>query len=140
MVQNVVHSEWSKNSIYNTLAPWTASLGTRVPVCFWAQFKMLVITYKALHGIEPGYLRIGLALSHQPVVTQSGREGMMQNPSVKQFWLAGSRKRPFSALLCGTSLPHREGKPQSLSLLQRGQNLVLQHWGGQKRPLNCGAG
>lgn len=27
-----------------------------VPDCFWVQFKELVVTYKSLHDIGPGYL------------------------------------------------------------------------------------
>lgn len=28
-----------------------------MPICFWVQFKVLVVTFKALHDIGPSYLR-----------------------------------------------------------------------------------
>ena len=28
-----------------------------LPISFWAKYKVLVITFKALHGLGPGYLR-----------------------------------------------------------------------------------
>lgn len=33
-----------------------------LPDCFWIQFMMLVVTFKALYGMDPGYLR---AISRQ---------------------------------------------------------------------------
>ena len=44
-----------------------------VPVCFRVQFKVLVITFKALHGMGPGCLKdrlIPITLTHP---TRSGR-------------------------------------------------------------------
>lgn len=38
-----------------------------LPVGFWVQFKMLAITYKAVHGIQPGYLRAAILLMFSPV-------------------------------------------------------------------------
>lgn len=34
-----------------------------LPVCLWMQLKMLVITYKILHGIGPGYLLLVSTIS-----------------------------------------------------------------------------
>ncbi|XP_058052944.1 uncharacterized protein LOC131205078 isoform X2 [Ahaetulla prasina] len=68
-----------------------------LPVVFCVQFKVLVITFKALHGIGPGYLRDRLLppiASHRPV--RSHREGLLGVPSAKQCRLAGPRGRAFS--------------------------------------------
>lgn len=86
-------------------AAWTLLGGPRLthetpwlckPVCFQVQFKLLVITFKALNGVGPGYLQnhptsVGWAHS-----THSGRSGLLWIPSVKELQLEGSkRKEPF---------------------------------------------
>ena len=53
-----------------------------VPVCFWVQFKVLVITFKALHGMGPGYLSNHLFPITSTHPTQSCREGMLRTPLV----------------------------------------------------------
>lgn len=69
----------------------------RLPVCFWVQFRMLINTFKALHGIGPGSLGNHLTpmgLAH-PTCTNKG--GILPIWLVKEFWLAGSSRRVFSA-------------------------------------------
>ncbi|XP_058024513.1 uncharacterized protein LOC131190935, partial [Ahaetulla prasina] len=68
-----------------------------LPVVFRVHFKVLVTTFKALHGLGPGYLRDRLLLpyaSHRPV--RSHREGLLRVPSTKQCRLAAPRGRSFS--------------------------------------------
>ncbi|XP_058037869.1 uncharacterized protein LOC131197613 [Ahaetulla prasina] len=68
-----------------------------LPVVFRVRFKILVTTFKALHGLGPGYLRDRLLLpyaSHRPV--RSHREGLLRVPSAKQCRLAAPRSRAFS--------------------------------------------
>ncbi|XP_058023921.1 uncharacterized protein LOC131190598, partial [Ahaetulla prasina] len=68
-----------------------------LPVVFRVRFKILVTTFKALHGLGPGYLRDRLLLphaSHRPV--RSHREGLLRVPSAKQCRLAAPRGRAFS--------------------------------------------
>ncbi|XP_058011152.1 uncharacterized protein LOC131184144 [Ahaetulla prasina] len=68
-----------------------------LPVAFRVRFKVLVTTFKALHGIGPGYLRDRLLrpnTSHRPV--RSHREGLLRVPSARQCRLATPRGRAFS--------------------------------------------
>ncbi|KAK9395419.1 hypothetical protein NXF25_018780 [Crotalus adamanteus] len=69
-----------------------------LPVGLRMQFKVLVITFKALHGIGPGYLqdRILPHSSQRPV--RSHRLGLLQVPSARQCRLAGPRGRAFSVV------------------------------------------
>ncbi|KAK9394532.1 hypothetical protein NXF25_015060 [Crotalus adamanteus] len=69
-----------------------------LPVGLRTQFKVLVITFKALHGIGPGYLqdRILPHSSQRPV--RSHRLGLLQVPSARQCRLAGPRGRAFSVV------------------------------------------
>lgn len=55
----------------------------------------------------------------------SGREGMLQTLSVKEFQLVGSGKRVFSATTLALWNLKCEESPQSSGLLQGGQNLVI---------------
>ncbi|XP_058048302.1 uncharacterized protein LOC131202851 [Ahaetulla prasina] len=69
-----------------------------LPVAFWVQIKVLVLTFKALHGLGPGYLWDHLLLpvaSHRPV--RSHREGLLRLPSARQCRLATPSGRAFSA-------------------------------------------
>ena len=68
-----------------------------LPVVFRVRFKVLVTTFKALHGIGPGYLRDRLLppiASHRPV--RSHREGLLRVPSAKLCQLVTPRGRAFS--------------------------------------------
>ncbi|XP_058050467.1 uncharacterized protein LOC131203825 [Ahaetulla prasina] len=81
-----------------------------LPVVFRVHFKVLVTTFKALHGIGPGYLRDRLLLphaSHWPV--RSHREGLLRVPSAKQCRLATPRGRAFS----GRTYPLERASPRT---------------------------
>ncbi|XP_058023146.1 uncharacterized protein LOC131190137 [Ahaetulla prasina] len=68
-----------------------------LPVVFRVRFKVLVTTFKALHGLGPGYLRDRLlpsSISQRPV--RSHREGLLRMPSAKQCRLVAPRGRAFS--------------------------------------------
>ncbi|XP_058026881.1 uncharacterized protein LOC131192082 isoform X2 [Ahaetulla prasina] len=69
-------------------------------VVFRVRFKVLVITFKALHGIGPGYLQDRLlptVTSHCPVhPVRAHREGLLRVPSARQCRLAAPRGRAFS--------------------------------------------
>lgn len=67
-------------------------------VCFWVQFKVLIITFKALHGRLAGYLQNHLCPIISAYPTRSGRKGLLHMPAVKEFQLVDSRKRLFSAI------------------------------------------
>ncbi|XP_058023847.1 uncharacterized protein LOC131190529, partial [Ahaetulla prasina] len=68
-----------------------------LPVVFRVRFKVLVTTFKMLHGLGPGYLRDRLlpSCTSQRLV-RSHREGLLRVPSAKQCRLAAPRGRAFS--------------------------------------------
>lgn len=46
---------------------YTSALLHLLPVCFWVQSKVLVLTFKALWGMEAGYLRARLQAYISPL-------------------------------------------------------------------------
>lgn len=67
-------------------------------VCFQVQFKVPVITFKALFGLGSGYLRDCLLLVIFTRQIQSNMSGMLWVLSAKEHWLAGTRRWVFSAV------------------------------------------
>ncbi|KAF7248266.1 KICSTOR complex protein ITFG2 [Varanus komodoensis] len=70
-----------------------------LPIEVRAQFKELVITYKALNGLGPGYLKERLLpyLPSHPV--RSAADTLLREPSGKDIRRQSTRKRAFSAVL-----------------------------------------
>ncbi|KAF7253219.1 hypothetical protein EYD10_00056 [Varanus komodoensis] len=64
----------------------------------WAQFKVLVLTYKALNGLGPGYLKEGLSpyMPSRPLI--SAGEALLQEPSLKEIKRTSTRSRGFSVV------------------------------------------
>uniref|UniRef100_A0A8D0BC31 Reverse transcriptase domain-containing protein n=1 Tax=Salvator merianae TaxID=96440 RepID=A0A8D0BC31_SALMN len=95
VVQNAAARAISGLPRYASVSPTLRELHW-LPVSLRTQFKVLVVTYKALHGLGPGYLRDRLLphVSQRPV--RSHRVGLLQVPSANQCRLAGPRGRAFS--------------------------------------------
>lgn len=57
----------------------------RLPLCFWVHFKLLVILFKAVHVLGPGYLKGSLSpvTSTQPTRMQD----ILWVPSIKEILL-----------------------------------------------------
>lgn len=56
-------SHLAQNAVSRYVTPILQELHW-LPVDFWPQFKMLLITFKALYSLGPGYLRDHLTLQH----------------------------------------------------------------------------
>ncbi|KAF7239223.1 Disintegrin and metalloproteinase domain-containing protein 12, partial [Varanus komodoensis] len=56
-----------------------------LPIEVWAQFKVLVMTYKALNGLGPGYLKEHLRPYMPARPLRSAGEALLQEPSVKKI-------------------------------------------------------
>lgn len=70
-----------------------------IPVCYWVQLKVLVMTYKALHCIGPGFLQNQLCPITLAHPTQSGMEGILQTRQLKNFeWWDLGREPPLPLL------------------------------------------
>uniref|UniRef100_A0A803TNY3 Reverse transcriptase domain-containing protein n=1 Tax=Anolis carolinensis TaxID=28377 RepID=A0A803TNY3_ANOCA len=69
-----------------------------LPINCRAQFKVQVLTYKALHSLGPTYLRDRIS-SYEPVRTlRSSGEALLALPPPSQVRLVGTRERAFSAV------------------------------------------
>uniref|UniRef100_A0A803SSU4 Reverse transcriptase domain-containing protein n=2 Tax=Anolis carolinensis TaxID=28377 RepID=A0A803SSU4_ANOCA len=67
-----------------------------LPICYRAQFKVLVLTYKALNGSGPIYLSERIS-SYEPTRTlRSSGEALLSIPPASQARLVGTRDRAFS--------------------------------------------
>ena len=67
-----------------------------LPVAFRVRFKVLVTTFKALHGKGPRYLQDRLLPNTSLRPVRSHREGLLRVPSASQCRLATPRGRAFS--------------------------------------------
>uniref|UniRef100_A0A670I7A7 Reverse transcriptase domain-containing protein n=1 Tax=Podarcis muralis TaxID=64176 RepID=A0A670I7A7_PODMU len=69
-----------------------------LPVRFRAQFKVLVLTFKALNGLGPVYLKERLHPHHSARTLRSSAEGLLAVPSLREAKLQGTRQRAFSVV------------------------------------------
>ena len=65
------------------------------PVHFQAQFKVLVLTFKALNGLGPVYLKERLHPHRSTRTLRSSAEGLLAVPSLQEAKLQGTRQRAF---------------------------------------------
>ncbi|KAF7252554.1 Septin-10, partial [Varanus komodoensis] len=63
-----------------------------LPIEVWAQFKVLVMTYKALNGLGPGYLKEHLRpyMSSHPL--RSATDALLREPSVNDIRRVSTRE------------------------------------------------
>uniref|UniRef100_A0A670IW23 Reverse transcriptase domain-containing protein n=1 Tax=Podarcis muralis TaxID=64176 RepID=A0A670IW23_PODMU len=69
-----------------------------LPVRFRAQFKVLVLTFKALNGLGPVYLKERLHPHRSARTLRSSAEGLLAVPSLREAKLQGTRQRAFSVV------------------------------------------
>lgn len=100
-----------------------------LPICFNSRCQLSPL--KALCDIGPGYQRSHLTPMGLVCPNQISRKGMI--PLVKEFWLTGSRRKPFLPWLLpsGTcsprqSSPHHFGLPKGPDSLDLPIGLVPQ--------------
>lgn len=58
-----------------------------------------LVTYKVVHGIEPGYLRYHITPKISVLLVHSNRVGILQISSLKQCYLSGPQKHAFSLMV-----------------------------------------
>ncbi|KAF7246369.1 Tryptophan synthase alpha chain [Varanus komodoensis] len=69
-----------------------------LPIEVRAQFKVLVMTYKALNGLGPGYLKERLRPYMPSHPLRSAGEALLREPSGKEIRRVATRRRAFSAV------------------------------------------
>ena len=67
-----------------------------LPVRFWALVKVLAMTYKALYGSGPGYLKDHILPYETASVLRSSGQAFFSVPPTSQARLMGTRERAFS--------------------------------------------
>ncbi|KAF7235720.1 hypothetical protein EYD10_17474 [Varanus komodoensis] len=70
-----------------------------LPIEVRAQFKVLVMTYKALNGLGPGYLKERLHPYMPSRPLRSAGEALLQEHSVKEIRRVATRRRAFSVVV-----------------------------------------
>ena len=69
-----------------------------LPVEFRIKFKVLVLTFKAIHGSGPAYLRDRLPLYSPQRTLRSSDANLLEIPNHQTIRLTSTRKKAFSAL------------------------------------------
>ncbi|KAF7246492.1 PDZ domain-containing RING finger protein 4, partial [Varanus komodoensis] len=92
-----------------------------LPIEVRAQFKVLVMTYKALNGLDPGYLKERLHPYTPACPLRSAGEALLREPSVKEIRRGGKPK-------CLTIMLHRENNTLGFNIVggQPGQDNHLE--------------
>ncbi|XP_053100645.1 uncharacterized protein LOC128322765 [Hemicordylus capensis] len=67
-----------------------------LPVCFRVQFKVLVLTFNALNGLGPGYLRDHLLPRVAAHLMRSSEGALLQVPTMREVRLLCMQDRAFS--------------------------------------------
>lgn len=95
LVQNVAVQMLSGQSKFYHVTPILHVLHW-FPVIFQTQFKRLVIPYKALYSLGPGYLKDRLILQNYSWPLRSTGVGLLRVPPLTEVKLEGAREKYFS--------------------------------------------
>ena len=94
IVQNSAARLLNKTSRYEHITPVLASLHW-LPICWRIDFKLLLVTFKALHGLSPGYI-FDMLVPYSPTrALRSAGKGLLTIPESR---LATKGDRSFSVL------------------------------------------
>ncbi|KAF7247959.1 putative RNA-directed DNA polymerase from transposon BS [Varanus komodoensis] len=98
-----------------------------LPIEVRAQFKVLVMTYKALNGLGPGYLKKRLHPYMPSPPLRSAGEALLREPSVEEVRRVVTRRRAFSAVApkLWNALPREVRLAPSLFVFQRQEKTFL---------------
>ncbi|KAF7246446.1 AT-rich interactive domain-containing protein 2 [Varanus komodoensis] len=102
-----------------------------LPIEARAQFKVLIMTYKALNGLGPGYLNERLCLYMPDRPLRSAGESLLQEPSMKEIRRVSTRRRAFSAVAPNlwNSLPKEVRLAPPLLVFRRQlEHLAFSRW------------
>ncbi|KAF7239834.1 F-box/WD repeat-containing protein 11 [Varanus komodoensis] len=107
-----------------------------LPIEARAQFKVLIMTYKALNGLGPGYLneRLRPYMPDRPL--RSAGESLLREPSMKEIRRVSTRRRAFSAVAPNlwNSLPKEVRLAPSLLVFRRQNTSVMEDQNEDESP------
>uniref|UniRef100_A0A803TXA2 Reverse transcriptase domain-containing protein n=1 Tax=Anolis carolinensis TaxID=28377 RepID=A0A803TXA2_ANOCA len=69
-----------------------------LPIEYRITFKILVLTFKALHGLGPAYLRARLAPYQPQRLLRSKDQNLLEVPNIRTYHLSSTRQRAFSVV------------------------------------------
>ena len=95
LVQNAAARLIAGTSRFEHIIPILAHLHW-LPIHFQAQFKVLVLTYKALHGLGPQYLMERLSRHELTHTLRSTSKVLLQVPTPREARRVATRERAFS--------------------------------------------
>ena len=118
-----------------TNTPWKSHIRPTLqqlhwlPVEFQIKFKVLVLTFKAIRGSGPIYLRDRLSLYSPQRSLRSSDANLLEIPNHQAIRLASTRKRAFSALAPSwwNELPAQTRAMTELSQFRRACKTMLFH-------------
>ncbi|XP_060100566.1 uncharacterized protein LOC132575897 [Heteronotia binoei] len=98
-----------------------------LPITFRVQYKVLVITFKALYGLGPAYLRDRLSPHVPQRVLRSGSQNLLVIPGPKEARLKSTRDQAFSvtAPYCWNQLPEEVRALRDLGQCRRACKTAL---------------
>uniref|UniRef100_R4GDH7 Reverse transcriptase domain-containing protein n=1 Tax=Anolis carolinensis TaxID=28377 RepID=R4GDH7_ANOCA len=67
-----------------------------LPIEYRITFKILVLTFKALHGLGPAYLRARLSPYQPQRLLRSEGQNLLEVPNIRTYHLFSTRQRAFS--------------------------------------------
>ncbi|KAF7249994.1 putative RNA-directed DNA polymerase from transposon BS [Varanus komodoensis] len=108
-----------------------------LPIEVRAQFKVLVMTYKALNGLGPGYLKERLRPYMPSRPLRLAGEALLREPSVEEVRRVVTRRRAFSAV---SYMPQALRSLESSNQAARKKGQMLLSNEQQKIALRCATG
>lgn len=106
-IQNVVVYAVMGMSFYAHVTPLLCELHW-LPISFWVQFKEQMITYNALHGIGPGYLKDCLSPNVYVQLMRSSRVGTVSHQLNSVIFYDSEGALPLLWHLPSAMVPHRD--------------------------------
>ncbi|XP_061473928.1 uncharacterized protein LOC133380529 [Rhineura floridana] len=97
LVQNAAARLLTRTNRSSHITPVLARLHW-LPICFRARFKVLVLTYKALHGVGPQYLMERLSCYEPTRALGSTSKALLRVPTHREARRVMTRSRAFSVV------------------------------------------
>ena len=106
-----------------TCTPWRAHITAILKELHWLpaeyrpRFKILLLTYKALHGLAPAYIK-DMVHEYQPARSlRSSQRSLLQVPRVRTAY--GRRSFRYSAAMLWNELPEHVKSAQSVPAFKK---------------------
>ncbi len=116
MVQNAAARVLTRTRKYDHISPFLSTLHW-LPIKHRIDFKIVLITYKALNGLAPQYLSELLSHYSPPCPLRSQNSGHLIIPRISK-WTAGGRTFSYSVPKLWNNLPNTVREADTLCLFK----------------------